>query len=152
MVDEFQDNNGDNKNLVYLLASKDDYDGKDYPTIDDIDMRKIFMVGDEKQSIYRFRGADVSVFKKMADDAGEDRVLTLSENFRSEKSVIDRINAIFKGKIMPECPDKDYEAQYKSLVSNVHKTSLSQMRLLYVDWKKHGKDEDRKEKSDQFFT
>lgn len=152
MVDEFQDNNGDNKNLVYLLASKEDYDGKDYPTIDDINMRKIFMVGDEKQSIYRFRGADVSVFKKMADDAGEDRVLTLSENFRSEKSVIDRINAIFKGKIMPEYPDKDYEAQYKSLVSNVHKTSLSQMRLLYVDWKKHGKDEDRKEKSDQFFT
>ena len=65
----------------------------------------------------------------MADDAGEDRVLTLSENFRSEKSVIDRINAIFKGKIMPEYPDKDYEAQYKSLVSNVHKTSLSQMRF-----------------------
>ncbi|MBQ0072188.1 MAG: UvrD-helicase domain-containing protein, partial [Spirochaetales bacterium] len=53
MVDEFQDNNSDNKNLVYLLSANDGYTGEDYPTVSDIQMEKIFMVGDEKQSIYK---------------------------------------------------------------------------------------------------
>ena len=152
MVDEFQDNNGDNKRLLYLLAAKEDYSGPDYPETDDIEMEKIFMVGDEKQSIYRFRGADVSVFKNIASDFGSERVLTLSENFRSEKTVIDRINTMFSSSIMPLDPKADYEAQYKSLVSNVHKTSLSQMQLLWMDWEVWKKHKDRKYLTDQHLS
>ena len=37
MVDEFQDNNGENKMLIYLLSAKDNYEGFRDPTIDDIE-------------------------------------------------------------------------------------------------------------------
>lgn len=152
MVDEFQDNNGENKMLLYLLSSKDSYEGNREPTISDIDIKKIFMVGDEKQSIYRFRGADVSVFKNIANDFGEDRVLSLSENFRSERTVINRINKIFQENIMASDPEEDYEARYLPLVSNVKKVSSSQLRFLWLDWFTESKNKDKKLKSDQHLT
>lgn len=152
MVDEFQDNNGENKLLIYLLASKDSFEGNREPTIDDIDMKKIFMVGDEKQSIYRFRGADVSVFKNIASDFGEDKVLSLSENFRSERTVIERINRMFKGNIMATDPLENYEARYLPLISNVNKTSSSQMKFLWLDWFTASKDPEKKKKSDAHLT
>lgn len=152
MVDEFQDNNSENKLLIYLLASKDSFEGNREPLIDDIDINKIFMVGDEKQSIYRFRGADVSVFKNIASDFGEDRVLSLSQNFRSEKSVINRINRIFDGNIMASFPSESYEARYLPLISNVEKVSSSQLRFLWLDWFTERKNKDRKIKSDAHLT
>lgn len=141
MVDEFQDNNGENKNLIYLIAAKDSYKGGEFPTNDDIHMEKIFMVGDEKQSIYRFRGADVSVFKNISKDFGEEHVLSLVENFRSEKTLIDNINTMFSGSVISLNPEKDFEAQYKSLVSNVNKTSHSNLRFLWMDWHKQKNEE-----------
>ena len=63
-----------------------------------------FMVGDVKQSIYRFRQADPSVFmgkiKSLADDENS-KVIYLSKNFRSRKNVLDSINFIFR-QIMSE--------------------------------------------------
>ena len=125
MVDEFQDNNEENKRLIYLLASSPSFSSCDrYPTINDIIIDKIFMVGDEKQSIYKFRGADVSVFKNIKNDLGEDRVLPLSQNFRSEKGLIEKINTIFNSKIMPSRGEEsaDYEAEYTPLTSRKERT------------------------------
>ena len=152
MVDEFQDNNEENKILIYLLASKESYEGNRKPTIDDIELKKIFMVGDEKQSIYRFRGADVSVFKNIANDFGEDRVLSLSENFRSERTVINRINRMFKGNIMSIDPVEDYEARYICLESNVHKVSSSQFRFLWLDGNNAKNDKEKRIKTDAHLT
>ncbi len=121
MVDEFQDNNEENKRLIYLLAAKPEFTSEvSYPCVKDIVMDKVFMVGDEKQSIYRFRGADVSVFKNISKDFGEERVLMLNKNFRSEKGLIEKINSIFNDRIMPvHTPDTpDYEAEYTPLQSN----------------------------------
>lgn len=61
MVDEFQDTNNRQKELVYLLS------GGDAETLKG---RNLFVVGDAKQSIYRFRGADVSVFQKSRKKSG----------------------------------------------------------------------------------
>jgi ATP-dependent exoDNAse (exonuclease V) beta subunit len=58
MIDEFQDNNAANRDLL-LYISKDD-NGK-------LMENRLFFVGDEKQSIYKFRGADVSVFNSLED-------------------------------------------------------------------------------------
>jgi len=54
--------------------------------------RTVFAVGDEKQSIYRFRGADVSVFQDMRAELGCE--LPLGTNFRSVPAVLDFVNAL----------------------------------------------------------
>lgn len=143
MVDEFQDNNDENKRLVYLLATRPEFTSEGtYPGIDDIIMDKVFMVGDEKQSIYKFRGADVSVFKNIKNDFGENRVLHLNENFRSEKGLIEKINSIFNDRIMPvHTPDTpSYEAEYTPLLSRRERVK-SNISFRYMNAKENDDDE-----------
>jgi ATP-dependent helicase/nuclease subunit A len=96
MIDEFQDNNELQKDLLFLLAEKPELKNKSVPPAEDISPDKLFFVGDEKQSIYRFRGADVSVFRKLKDElkSGE---LPLKTNYRSAPLLIGAFNAIFGG-------------------------------------------------------
>jgi ATP-dependent helicase/nuclease subunit A len=68
MIDEFQDNNQIQKDLLYLLAERRDRTVEGIPSPADLEEGKLFFVGDEKQSIYRFRGADVSVFKSLSKE------------------------------------------------------------------------------------
>ena len=117
MIDEFQDNNDDNRKLLYLLSERLDShaDGR-IPTKDELCPNKIFLVGDEKQSIYKFRGADVSVFKKLCTEIGGSPIV-LKQNWRSEPAIINFCNSIFPVHIMPRTttPCEDYEAQYEDL-------------------------------------
>ena len=78
MVDEFQDTNRLQCELVDLLARPD---------------CELFFVGDEFQSIYRFRHADVEVFRERREQVGG--VLALSQNYRSRPEVLDVINHLF---------------------------------------------------------
>ena len=55
VIDEFQDNNIDQKDLLYALSSNKDQ----------LDNNKYFFVGDPKQSIYKFRGADIQAFYRL---------------------------------------------------------------------------------------
>src|SRR5213076_1537838 len=68
LVDEFQDTDRVQADVIRLLADADP-------------APLLFVVGDEKQSIYRFRGADVSVFDDVRRELG--RELSLGTNFRS---------------------------------------------------------------------
>jgi len=88
MVDEFQDTNDKQRELIYLLCG----DNKDELAGD-----KLFVVGDPKQSIYRFRGADVSVFRRVQEEiaAGGGSCLSMDTNFRSRERVLEAVNAIF---------------------------------------------------------
>ncbi|HDQ14003.1 MAG TPA: DNA helicase UvrD, partial [Sediminispirochaeta sp.] len=61
MIDEFQDNNDLQRQLLFLLAERSDRTAKGVPGPEDLASNKLFFVGDEKQSIYRFRNADVRV-------------------------------------------------------------------------------------------
>ena len=76
MVDEFQDTNRLQCELVDLLAGEE-----------------LFFVGDEFQSIYRFRHADVEVFRERREQTGG--VLALTENYRSRPEVLEVINHLF---------------------------------------------------------
>jgi ATP-dependent helicase/nuclease subunit A len=76
MVDEFQDTNRLQCELIDLLASED-----------------LFFVGDEFQSIYRFRHADVDVFRERRESSGG--VLALTQNYRSRPEVLAVINHLF---------------------------------------------------------
>jgi ATP-dependent helicase/nuclease subunit A len=96
MIDEFQDNNELQKELLFLLAEKNELRNKGIPPAKDLAPDKLFFVGDEKQSIYRFRGADVSVFRKLKDEL-KSRDLPLRTNYRSAPLLIGAFNAIFGG-------------------------------------------------------
>lgn len=52
------------------------------------------MIGDPKQAIYQFRGADIFTYLKAAEDAGRDR-FTLSKNYRSDSRLIRAVNGLF---------------------------------------------------------
>jgi ATP-dependent helicase/nuclease subunit A len=124
MIDEFQDNNSLQRDLIFLLAEKPERDSPGVPPPEELLPGKVFFVGDEKQSIFRFRGADVSVFRRLAGDIGGG--LTLSRNYRSHPMLIRAFNRIFGGfnvKNDPEplpgifpLPGKEtaeYEASYR---------------------------------------
>lgn len=97
MIDEFQDNNKKQRDILFLLAEKLGRLDKSVPKALDITPNKLFFVGDEKQSIYKFRGADVSVFKDLSKDFPNGHLL-LDTNYRSKKSLIVAFNEIFGGK------------------------------------------------------
>ncbi|MGX8679861.1 MAG: UvrD-helicase domain-containing protein, partial [bacterium] len=91
MVDEYQDTNQIQEDMITTIAHYD----KEIP---------IFMVGDMKQSIYRFRQADPSIFTEKfntftpLEEAAEHQKnvrIDLRYNYRSQKAVLDSINYIF---------------------------------------------------------
>jgi ATP-dependent helicase/nuclease subunit A len=82
MVDEFQDTNRLQCDLIDLLA---DVPGE----------RDLFFVGDEFQSIYGFRHADVQVFRERRAAEGGGRVLV--RNYRSRPEVLAAVNYLFRG-------------------------------------------------------
>ena len=88
MVDEFQDTNERQRQLVYLLCGgrKDVLQGN-----------RLFVVGDAKQSIYRFRGADVGVFARVRNEitAAGGELIPLNDNFRTVDAVLDLCNEVF---------------------------------------------------------
>lgn len=83
MVDEYQDNNHMQERLLELLSNG----------------HNRFMVGDIKQSIYRFRQADPlifnSKFKLYQDNPEAGKLIILKENFRSQSTVLDSTNGVF---------------------------------------------------------
>ncbi len=115
MIDEFQDNNQLQKDLTYLLSEKKNESNDSIPTIDSVEKRKLFFVGDEKQSIYRFRDADVSVFKALSKEIENSggTVINLGVNYRSEPKLIQYFNKAF-AKVF-EDPSEPFEAEFESL-------------------------------------
>lgn len=111
MIDEFQDNNELQKQLLYLLAEKDERQECTIPGPEELAPDKLFFVGDEKQSIYRFRGADVSVFKTLAAELDNgSSALQMNTNYRSTRNLITFFNTVFPfvfGKA-----ESAYEAEY----------------------------------------
>jgi ATP-dependent exoDNAse (exonuclease V) beta subunit len=125
MIDEFQDNNMDNRNLLYLISEKDEIQTDGIPSVNEINPKKLFFVGDEKQSIYKFRGADVSTFMKLKKEFGKANFKEMFINYRSSNELITAFNLFFssdseKNKQQyqglfindDENADIDYEAKY----------------------------------------
>lgn len=72
-----------------------DTDHRQMGILDAINPQNLFVVGDDFQSIYGFRGADVSIIMEMADDP-EYEVVKLEENYRSTKYIVTAANNLIK--------------------------------------------------------
>lgn len=107
LVDEFQDTNSNQRDLLTAMAGE---------------RKKLFLVGDAKQSIYGFRGADVSVFRKERLNAQKqgDRVLALTGSYRSHKPLMDTLNILFKGVFPDEDPNCPWLEPYQPLVPRLN--------------------------------
>ena len=95
MVDEFQDTDINQWNIIkkaFLSGSNENS-----PV-------KVITVGDDKQSIYSFRGADVENFRDAHDLAqkNNNKMYVLNTNYRSDSCVVDTVNAITKELFEPE--------------------------------------------------
>lgn len=110
MIDEFQDNNGKNRDLLFLLSEKDetfteyfDYEknpeGLHLALKNNLCPEKLFFVGDEKQSIYKFRGAEVDVFNNLKnilkEISGEESYCHMIYNYRSCPELLSSFNILF---------------------------------------------------------
>ena len=91
IIDEFQDTDFAQRDIAFAIA---DLAGKGAAG-GDRRVPQVFFVGDPKQSIYRFRGADVSVWNDVKQVlCGDDEPLRLTRNFRSDPAVVDFVNEV----------------------------------------------------------
>ncbi|MDW3217055.1 MAG: UvrD-helicase domain-containing protein [Acidimicrobiales bacterium] len=105
LLDEFQDTDPIQIELAALIAADPDTDPAGGPVADawsdlEVEPGRLFLVGDPKQSIYRFRRADIGVYLEARDrfPGGP----SLSVNFRTVGPVIEWINDVFATLIQPE--------------------------------------------------
>jgi ATP-dependent helicase/nuclease subunit A len=99
LIDEFQDTDPIQAEIAFFLAADQKAMGRSALTEKDwrklvTTPGKLFMVGDPKQSIYRFRRADIATVQDVGEIPGTDNV-PLEQNFRSQEPVIAWVNAVF---------------------------------------------------------
>ena len=104
MIDEYQDSNIVQELILQAVSGFA------------IGENNRFMVGDVKQSIYRFRQAMPELFnekylKYPAEEGGKERKIVLSKNFRSRKNILEGINFIFRQIMGRELGDIEYDAE-----------------------------------------
>ena len=106
MVDEYQDTNHIQERMLELLSNG----------------HNRFMVGDIKQSIYRFRQADPQIFNekfhRFAQDDKEGQLILLKENFRSSSEVLDATNDVFKHLMDEEVGEISYDGMHQLVFGN----------------------------------
>ncbi|MEY8463080.1 helicase-exonuclease AddAB subunit AddA [Streptococcus merionis] len=113
MVDEYQDNNHTQEAMLDLLSNG----------------QNRFMVGDIKQSIYRFRQADPQIFnqkfKEYQEDPQAGKLILLKENFRSQGEVLEATNSLFSHLMDEEVGDIRYDSTHR-LVAGSDRQKIAQ--------------------------
>ena len=106
MVDEYQDTNHIQERMLELLSNG----------------HNRFMVGDIKQSIYRFRQADPQIFNEKFHTFNQDnkkgQLILLKENFRSSSEVLDATNDVFKHLMDEEVGEISYDGMHQLVFGN----------------------------------
>ena len=110
MVDEYQDTNHIQERMLELLSNG----------------HNRFMVGDIKQSIYRFRQADPQIFnekfQRYAQNPKEGKLILLKENFRSSSEVLSATNDVFARLMDQEVGEINYDSMHQLVFANAKLT------------------------------
>jgi len=119
LVDEFQDTNARQRDLLALLNG---------------DAGKLFIVGDGKQSIYRFRGADVTVFRAARREiADQGKAFTLDTSFRAHGNLVAALNALLQPVLgVDEDPARPYVEPFAAL-THFRESPLAGLTSPYVE-------------------
>lgn len=105
MVDEYQDTSDIQEKFISLIENKN-----------------VYMVGDIKQSIYRFRNANPNIFRQKYNAYSQNQnglKIDLLKNFRSRKEVLNNINTIFNPIMDEEIGNADYQTSHQMVFGNV---------------------------------
>lgn len=111
LIDEFQDVNNMQDLIFKALSQTDDLS---------VIGKNVFVVGDMKQSIYRFRLSNPNLFdgvRKCAVDSDRVEEIDLLKNFRSRSALIDAVNYFFKNLMTYDLSEIDYADEKERLVA-----------------------------------
>jgi ATP-dependent helicase/nuclease subunit A len=114
MVDEFQDTSPIQKEILWRIAPRSD---------------EFFIIGDSKQSIYRFRGADVTVFEDARAEftSGGGREVGIDTCFRAHEHLINFVNHVFPSIFTRE---SRYDTRYEAMSANrLHASAVAPVEL-----------------------
>lgn len=112
LVDEFQDTDPIQASILFSISACSMPDRWQNADLRD---GALFVVGDPKQSIYAFRGADIDSYNQAKQAVGrfaEDRVIHIGANFRCQPAIIDYVNSVFEPVL-----DADGQPSYGALTA-----------------------------------
>nr|WP_254901178.1 helicase-exonuclease AddAB subunit AddA [Tuberibacillus sp. Marseille-P3662] len=136
LVDEYQDTNMVQETILQLV-SHDEHEGGG----------NMFMVGDVKQSIYRFRLAEPTLFmtkyKQFKDEQTSGERIDLSRNFRSRTEVIDATNDVFKQVMDEAVGEIDYDSDAELKMGANYPQGARPGELLLIDRGEAAEDDDQ---------
>lgn len=118
-IDEYQDSNGVQEEIINRIKRENN----------------VFMVGDVKQSIYRFRQADPTLFidkynqYKAENDADKNKLVLLNKNFRSRPEILDFINNIFQNIMHEDCGEIEYDIDSFLLSGGVYEKNENSVEV-----------------------
>lgn len=104
MIDEYQDTNDIQEKIISLISNNN-----------------VYMVGDIKQSIYRFRNANPYLFKRKYDNYSKDKFslkIDLNKNFRSREEVLNNINLLFSKLMTASLGGANYNKGHEMIYGN----------------------------------
>ena len=133
MVDEYQDTNHIQERMLELLSNG----------------HNRFMVGDIKQSIYRFRQADPQIFnekfQRYAQNPQEGKLILLKENFRSSSEVLSATNHVFERLMDQEVGEINYDSMHQLVFANTKLTPNSENKAEFLLYDKDDSEQEDEE-------
>ena len=133
MVDEYQDTNHIQERMLELLSNG----------------HNRFMVGDIKQSIYRFRQADPQIFnekfQRYAQNPQEGKLILLKENFRSSSEVLSATNDVFGRLMDQEVGEINYDSMHQLVFANTKLTPNPDNKAEFLLYDKDDSEQEEEE-------
>ena len=127
LIDEYQDTSDIQEALIQLIANNN-----------------LFLVGDIKQSIYKFRNANPRLFSQKLTDFGNGingKVIDLTSNFRSREEVLSNINNIFTPLMEKNYGGVDYTGKQRLTFGNEAYNSLPKPNEYNLEYLSYGMEE-----------